>query len=158
MEVVAIIAVLVVVAVVLVSRSGSSPKKDPPQAIHGLVKGSLILSSILGLLFGGLVWADDARADTAENCVEQFWMVGLRSATRTICDGPIAADGTWMRARTFTAPAFVADGYSVCYSPAFCTFTMPREVAAYDVADTYLVTADTVLPDEPGHITEQPAT
>lgn len=95
--------------------------------------------------------APSAGAD-APSCTSQFWMVGLKSTTRTICDGPLAADGSWMRSRAFTAPAFTADGYSVCYSAAFCTFTLPREVAAYNVSDTYRVTPETVLPDEPPYL------
>ena len=115
------------------------------------MKGFAILGTILAALFAGLVWAVDAKADTP-TCVEQFWMVGLRATTRTICDGPLNPDGTWMRTRAFTAPAFIADGYSVCYSAVFCTFTAPREVAAYKDSDTYPVTATTVLPDEPTYL------
>ncbi len=89
---------------------------------------------------------------TPENCVEQFWRYGLRSATRIICDSPVTADGSWTRGRAFTAPGYVADGFSVCYSEAFCTFTPAREVAALDVRDYYRVTPETVLPDEPGYV------
>lgn len=92
-----------------------------------------------------------ASADTP-GCTSQFWMMGLRAATRTICDGPLAPNGSWTRTRSFTAPAFVADGTSVCYGYGFCTFTMPRQVAAIDVLDRYPVTADTVLPDEPPYL------
>lgn len=95
--------------------------------------------------------APSAGAD-APGCVSEFWMVGLKPTTRTICDGPLAADGSWTRTRAFTAPAFTADGYSVCYGYGFCTFTLPRQVAAYDVRDTYPVTPETVLPSEPGYI------
>lgn len=96
-------------------------------------------------------------AATPDNCVEQFWRYGLRSATRIICDGPITADGSWTRGRAFTAPGYVADGYSVCYSEVFCTYTPAREVAALDVRDYYRVTPSTVLPDEPGHVGGSPA-
>lgn len=91
-------------------------------------------------------------APAPPGCVEQFWMIGLRATTRTICDSALAADGSWMRARSFTAPAFVADGISVCYSNSYCTFSLPRQVAAYDVRDTYRVTPETVLADEPGYV------
>jgi len=89
---------------------------------------------------------------TPENCTEQFWRYGLRAATRIICDSPITADGSWTRGRAFTAPGYVADGISVCYSAVFCTFTPAREVAALDVREYYRVTPETVLPNEPGHI------
>jgi hypothetical protein len=93
-----------------------------------------------------------SAAPAPPGCVEQFWMIGLRATNRTICDGPLAPDGSWMRARSFTAPAFVADGISVCYSNSYCTFSLPRQVAAYDVRDTYRVTPETVLADEPPYV------
>lgn len=96
-------------------------------------------------------------AATPDNCVEQFWRYGLRAATRIICDSPITADGSWTRGRAFTAPGYVADGISVCYSAVFCTYTPAREVAALDVRDYYRVTPQTVLPDEPGHVGGSPA-
>ena len=102
-------------------------------------------------LLGAGVIAPAASANS-DNCTEQFWMMGLRAAERTVCDGPLNPDGSWMRTRSFAAPAFTADGYSVCYSPVYCTFTMPREVAAIDQIETYRVTADTVLADEPGYL------
>jgi len=76
----------------------------------------------------------------------------LRKGQRTICDGPMAPDGSWLRGRSFNAPAFTADGYSVCYGYGFCTFTMPKQVAAIDQLETYRVTPDTVLGDEPGYL------
>jgi hypothetical protein len=85
-------------------------------------------------------------------CVEQFWLVGLRAATRFICDGPIEANGGWMRARAFYAPAYVAAGYSSCYGYGYCTFTPPRYLPKMDVRTAYWVTPETVLADEPGHV------
>ena len=117
------------------------------------MKGFLILGSILASLVGGLFWAADAKAGPLPpNCTQQFWMIGLRKGQRTICDGPQAADGSWLRGRSFNAPAFTADGYSVCYGYGFCTFTMPKQVAAIDQLETYRVTADTVLADEPSYL------
>jgi hypothetical protein len=113
-------------------------------------------AALAAALLAAGVTAPAASANT-DNCTEQFWMMGLRAAERTICDGPQAADGSWMRTRTFTAPAFTADGYSVCYGYGFCTFTMPKEVAAIDTTETYRVTPDTVLPDEPGYLGVTPA-
>jgi hypothetical protein len=95
-----------------------------------------------------------ARADDL-GCESQFWMLGLRGTTRTICDGPIQADGTWMRSRTFYAPAYISAGFSSCYGGLYysnCTYTPPIEVAELDKREVYPVTAATVLPDEPGHI------
>ena len=124
-------------------------------AKHNRLITSATAALAAALLAAG-VTAPAASANT-DNCTEQFWMMGLRAAERTICDGPQAADGSWMRTRSFTAPAFTADGYSVCYGYGFCTFTMPKEVAAIDTAETYRVTPETVLPDEPGYLGVTPA-
>jgi len=102
------------------------------------------------LLAGGVTPV--ATADIPANCVQQFWMVGLRAAKRTICDGPMAPDGSWQRGRGFYAPAFVADGYSVCYSRSYCTFSPPRTVPVLDTREYYTVTPATVLSDEPGYV------
>lgn len=96
-----------------------------------------------------------AHAETPDNCATQFWMLGLRATTRIICDGPISADGSWERGRSFYAPAYVTSGYSNCYGGAYyssCSYTPPREVAEFDQREFYTVTAATVLADEPGHL------
>jgi hypothetical protein len=115
-------------------------------------------TTIAGLalaLAAGLIAPASARANTEPGCVEQFWMLGLRATTRIICDGPINADGGWMRARAFYAPAYVTNGYSNCYGGAYyssCSYTPPRQVAEFDQRDYYPVTPTTVLPDEPGYV------
>ena len=113
-------------------------------------------AAVVAALLGAGVTAPVASA-LPPNCTQQFWMIGLRKGQRTICDGPQAADGSWLRGRSFNAPAFIADGYSVCYGYGFCTFTAPKQVAAIDQLETYRVTPDTVLPDEPGYIGIVPA-
>lgn len=96
-----------------------------------------------------------ARADTLpNNCVQQYWLYGGllgRGTTRTICDGPIQADGSWTRLREFY------DGER--YVPVRCNFGTYGGscyggywLNEFDKVDKYIVTADTVLPDEPGHI------
>lgn len=86
-------------------------------------------------------------------CVQQPWWYGSagRMTTRTICDGPIQADGSWRRGREFYAPDYVAPGYSSCYAYG-CTFYPPRYVPVFDAVESYIVTPATVLPDEPGHV------
>ncbi len=82
-------------------------------------------------------------------CVEQFWMYGLRGTTRIICDGPIQGDGSWVRARGFFAPER--------YVPMSCSrysCTGGYWLDEFDKRDTYIVTPQTVLPDEPGHVAE----
>ena len=91
-------------------------------------------------------------APTGEGCVQDFWMWnGLRSATRVICDGYRAADGSWERARGFLDDAYTTNGYTSCYRYG-CTYYPPRYVPELKVIDRYRVTDDTVLPDEPGWI------
>ncbi len=82
-------------------------------------------------------------------------MLGLRATTRTICDGPLEADGGWMRTRTFYAPAYVTNSYSSCYGAGLflnCTSTPSREVEEFTRSEVYPVTPATVLPDEPGYV------
>lgn len=82
----------------------------------------------------------------------QTTMVGIPGfgawSERTLCDGPIRPDGSWMRARQFWDP-----GYQVpitCGGPAcFGGYWQPEKRGQIE---TYPVTPDTVLPDEPGHI------
>ena len=115
------------------------------------LKNVTATAALAASLLGAGITAPVASA-LPPNCVQQFWMIGLRGGQRTICDGPVQADGSWLRGRSFNAPAFVADGYSVCYGYGFCTFTMPKQVAAIDQLETYRVTPDTVLGDEPGYL------
>lgn len=86
------------------------------------------------------------------NCVQQYWLYGLRGTTRTLCDGPIRADGSWERRRNFYADAR--------YVPVTCSwnrwgggcsggYTLP----VFDTGvESYIVTPATVLNDEPGHL------
>jgi hypothetical protein len=65
-----------------------------------------------------------------------------------LCDGPIEADGSWWRVRAFYAPAGAVTncGTYSCY-----TRYLP-ELGLDNTGEKYIVTPDTVLPDEPGHI------
>ena len=96
-----------------------------------------------------------ARADELpSNCVQQYWLYGGlfgRGTTRTICDGPVQADGSWTRIREFY------DGRR--YIPMRCSFGTYSGscyggywLDEFDKIDKYVVTPDTILPDEPGHI------
>jgi hypothetical protein len=82
--------------------------------------------------------------------------VGFRR--RTLCDCPIAGDGSWSRERTIWVPAH--------YSTPICTSTSSgSSYSSYNDCsggymvnerlvsnETYPVRPDTVLPDEPGHL------
>lgn len=85
-------------------------------------------------------------------------MFGLNPQVRQICDLPMQPDGSWERWRWFWHPEFVhstcgADGYMTrtgYYCPPWATYdSIP---AAQTPIDTYIVTADTIPPGEPGYI------
>lgn len=114
---------------------------------------TILCASVIVAAF--TVGAGPARADTLpSNCIQQPWLYGGligRWTTRTICDGPIQADGSWQRGREFYAPAgYVPARCSWGYYVGGCTggYWLP----VFDNVDHYPVTADTVLPDEPGHL------
>jgi hypothetical protein len=82
---------------------------------------------------------------------EPFGFLG--SQRRTLCDGPIAGDGSWSRERTIWVPAHRTsysctsrnDSYGSCYGGYFVDERLISN-------ETYPVRPDTVLPDEPGHL------
>lgn len=89
------------------------------------------------------------------NCESRPWGL-FGSQTRQICDGPIQGDGSWMRERIIGVPAHYVNASSSCSSSTYssnCTFYPAGWVDDRISADeTYPVTVDTVLPDEPGHL------
>lgn len=114
----------------------------------------LALSVALGAVIGAaVITAPEAHsAPVGDGCVQDFWMWnGLRGATRMICDGYRAADGSWERRRGFFDDAYTTNGYASC-STYSCTYYPPRYVPELKVIESYLVTDATVLPDEPGYI------
>lgn len=112
------------------------------------MKTRLTLAAGVTAVLASLV-APPARAvPIGEGCVEDFWMWrGLRSATRMICDGPRAADGSWERRRGF----FDAE-YYVPFSCSRYSCSGGYWVPELEVIESYPVTDATVLPDEPGFI------
>ncbi|AGT12046.1 hypothetical protein SEA_TELAVIV_72 [Mycobacterium phage TelAviv] len=107
---------------------------------------------VVGALIGAaIVLAGVPKANaTPPNCQQQLWWRGeaMRFVTRTLCDGPIQADGSWNRARNFYGDAFYVP--VSCYRWS-CTGGYWRPVFDTGI-ETYRVTPETVLPDEPGHI------
>ena len=96
-----------------------------------------------------------------KGCVEDFWMWGLRGATREICDGERQADGSWWRVRGFFDEAYWTRPRSVCSGGTWsstCTYYEEELVPALEVIDPrYLVTDDTIPGGEPGWIpSDQP--
>lgn len=108
------------------------------------------------LAFTGTLWATTARADVPLDCqtTTGFWL--FHGTARTLCDGPVQADGSWTRWREFFTPAHTTSASSYCSGGAYyssCTFTPARYVErASNGIEQYVVFPDTVLPDEPGHI------
>jgi hypothetical protein len=97
-------------------------------------------------------------ARTGVGCqTEPFGFLGQQR--RTLCDTPIASDGSWSRQRTIWAPAHyttqscISSPSSSSYSSSYTScsggyFTPERLISD----ETYPVRPETVLPDEPGHL------
>lgn len=125
--------------------------KITPRFNNNVKRISIAIIFVSAAMFGA---AGIARADLPANCVQQPWLYnGLfgRWTTRTICDGPIQPDGSWMRGREF-----YADETYVPFRCSFGTYSGSCSggywLGEFDKVDKYRVTPDTVLPDEPGHI------
>ncbi|HPE52978.1 MAG TPA: hypothetical protein PK852_02565 [Mesotoga prima] len=111
------------------------------------VKKFLIASAIVA---AGMTVAPvtASAAPIGEGCVSDFWMwQGLRTASRMICDGDRAADGSWERRR-----GFFDDPYYVPFRCSRYSCWGGYWVPELKVMESYRVTDDTVLPDEPGWI------
>lgn len=113
-------------------------------------------------LAAGAVWgaaAPEAAAapdySLGPNCDTVLWGF-LGGQRRTLCDGPLRGDGTWERKRSIWVPAHTTPIRTSCsggrYS-SYCT-TYGGDFVPFTIVDqqTYVVTPDTVLPDEPGHL------
>ena len=128
------------------------------------VAGALLAAAFAstGIGLAATAYADDgapapdatAAPPPAVNCQTDPWGF-LGSQRRTLCDGPIAHDGSWSRTRTIWSPAHYTPG--MCFGgsgnwrSAICDsghFVDQREISN----DTYPVRPETVLPDEPGHV------
>jgi hypothetical protein len=109
--------------------------------------------------FASTAHADDAPpVPTAGICKTDPWGF-LGSQRRTLCDGPIAKDGSWSRQRTIWVPAHYST--PICTSYGSSSHSWSSSTSCYGgyfvnqrlVSDeTYPVRPDTVLPDEPGHL------
>lgn len=99
----------------------------------------------------GLANPPRAQADPGVGCQTVVWGF-LASQRRTLCDGPIFADGSWNRARVVWTPAHQVP--INCYGGYWSTSCSGGYFVSERVnsSETYPVTPATVLPDEPGHI------
>lgn len=96
----------------------------------------------------GMAWAPQANADVHPGCQNDRWgFLGLQ--TRSICDGPKQADGSWVRFRMVWVPAHQVpistscDEYSCSTSGGYWQDEQVFEKVKYPV------TPDTVVPGEP---------
>jgi hypothetical protein len=117
---------------------------------------SLTLLSIAALITLATGLAAHSSANPVPvNCNSAPWGF-LGSKTRLICDGPIRADGSWMRTRVIGIPAHYAYPSSSCSGGEYysnCTYYPGGYVPEQDSDnETYPVRQETVLPDEPGHM------
>jgi hypothetical protein len=126
------------------------------QILRRTMAGALLAGAITAGL-AATAHADDAPsfgfAHSGIGCkTEPFGFLG--SQRRTLCDGPIASDGSWTRQRTIWAPAHYSTrscssiGSSSSYSSCYGGYFTPERLIS---DETYPVRPETVLPDEPGH-------
>lgn len=112
------------------------------------------------LAAAAIIAAPAAHADPIPghpNCDKRFWGLSLDGAqVRVICDGPIQADGSWMRHRVEAVPRHYVNPSSSCSTGSYSSYCTYYEGGWADEVDnddeTYPVRPDTVLPDEPGHL------
>lgn len=114
-----------------------------------------VAASTATAAMGTLLLAAPPAKALPPGCVGQPWGF-LGSQTRQICDGPLAADGSWLRRRIIGRPSYYRNATSQCSSYTYsssCTYYPAGWVDEVITEDnTYPVTPETVLPDEPGWI------
>lgn len=103
--------------------------------------------AVLVLLVAAIGYAVDAKATPPGiGCQTVPWGF-LGSQRRTLCDTPVRADGSWLRERTIWWPERWVPVSCGRYS---CSGGYWQDAGGN--RETYPVTPDTVLPDEPGHL------
>lgn len=116
-----------------------------------LITGGLAIAAALS---SAAMPAAHADPGVPANCQLIPWGF-FGSKQRAICDGAVASDGSWVRRRVVATPEHYVPMTTSCYGSSYvsCT-TYGGYVVPFTVNDdeTYTVTADTVLPDEPGHL------
>jgi hypothetical protein len=99
-------------------------------------------------LLAGATWAPQANADVQPGCQNDRWGF-LGTQTRSICDGPLQADGSWVRYRMVWVPAHQVPVTTNCGS--YSCYTSGGYWQDEQVFEKvkYPVTPDTVVPGEP---------
>ena len=125
------------------------------RGMAGALLAAAVVTTAAG--FAATAHADDnPPVPTAANCKTEPWGF-LGSQRRTLCDTAISSDGSWSRERTIWRPAH--------YSMPICTSHGGSSHSSYTSCsggyfvdqsvvsnETYPVRPETVLPDEPGHL------
>ena len=134
---------------------------------HRTIAAALMAIGLTGTAIGlaAISHADDSAAPPnvassvrAESVCKTDPFGPFGSWRRTLCDGPVAGDGSWSRERTVVVPAH--------YTTPLCTSrSSSRSYSSYSDCtggymvnerllnnETYPVRPETVLPDEPGHL------
>lgn len=90
-----------------------------------------------------------ANADVQPGCESIRWGF-LGSQTRTICDGPMLPDGSWVRYRMVWVPAHQVPVRTNCGTYSCSTSGGYWANEQIFSKEKYPVRPETVLPDEPG--------
>jgi hypothetical protein len=111
------------------------------------MRGKLVCA-IVGMAFAGMGLAPSANADVQPGCQNDRWGF-LGTQTRSICDGPKEADGSWVRYRMVWIPAHRVPLSTSCGS--YSCYTSGGYWQDEQVFEKvkYPVTPDTVVPGEP---------
>lgn len=135
-----------------------TPRYPQKRRLRTLIVRWLLGCVAAGALIGsGIAYAGHAHADTASPvaCHTDNWGL-LGSQRRTLCDSAIRPDGSWMRGRVIWTPAhqvpltcFSSGGNYISSTNCSGGYFAPESVQDNE---TYPVRPNTVLPDEPGHI------
>lgn len=115
-------------------------------------KGGLLITLFAALAVLGAAPAS-ADPEPLPSYCEQVPVFGLNPYIRTICDQPIEADGSWMRARLSHYLQSTRSSCNGIYYQGGCPYWMQHDVVPERVVeDRYRVTPDTIPPGEPGHL------
>lgn len=96
-----------------------------------------------------IVWTPAANADVQPGCESVPWGF-LGSQTRSICDGPMMADGSWMRYRMVWVPAHQVPVRTSCSSYSCTTSGGYWQNEQVFEKVKYPVRPETVVAGEPG--------
>lgn len=115
-----------------------------------ILSAVIVVGAAAALMFNAPASADEYDFSGCES-----WpMLGLNPYIRKICDDPIQADGSWTRYRQSVTPTFTHSSCGGRYYLDGCPPWMPYDTAPaqFGGIETYVLTAETVPPGEPGHL------